>query len=196
MRNIIILGAGGHGRVVAEAAEQEGIWDRIAFLDDRTDVLKVLGLDIVGKFDDYINLIDEFQFAVAAVGDNARRVHWLDKLKDAGYSTPVILHPKSYVSKYSTVGEGTVILAGAVINTNCRIGRACIININSCVDHDCEIGDGVHISSGAVVRSISKIDRLSGIGAASCVKSGSCIGQGFLLPDGSIAEGNMTDIAE
>jgi len=191
MANLLILGAGGHGRVVAEAAEIGGVWDIISFLDDRTDIASVLKFDIAGKLHDYANFIDKFEYAFVAIGANEKRLQWIDKLLNIGFKVPTIVHPRANVSKYSTIGEGTAVLAGAVVNTNSRVGKGCILNINSCVDHDCEISDGVHISSGAVVRSMVRIGKLSNIGAASCVKAGACLGENFFLPEGKVAEGSM-----
>ncbi|BBB90128.1 MAG TPA: acetyltransferase [Methylomusa anaerophila] len=188
MSNLLIIGAGGHGKVVAEAAEFQGKWTKIAFLDDRTDITHVFNFGIFGKLNDYVNFVAEFEFAFVAIGDNEKRLLWIDKLLDTGYKIPAVIHPGAYVSKYGLIGEGTVVLPGAVVNTNSRIGKGCIININACIDHDCEIGNGVHISSGAVVRSMSTVGRLSYIGAGSCVKTGACLAERFILPDGKIAE--------
>lgn len=187
MGNLIILGAGGHGRVVAEAAELEGKWDRIAFLDDRADITKVLEFDVVGKFDDYESLSNKYEFAFAAIGNNQKRLEWINRLSEAGYRVPIIIHPNANVSKYSSVEEGTIVLAGATVNTNSKVSKGCIININSSVDHDCEIEDGVHICPGAVVRSTAKIGAYSYIGTASCVKSGAYLKQYTYLNEGEVA---------
>lgn len=186
MSNLLILGAGGHGRVVAEAAEQCEEWDAIAFLDDRIDVDMVLGHSIVGKMDNYDRFADEYEYAIVCIGDNEKRLDLIGKLLKIGYNVPVIIHPRAAVSKYCHIGEGSVVLAGAVINTGARIGKGCIINIGSCVDHDCIISDGVHICSGAVARSACRIGGLSYIGAGACVKAGSDLTEKYILPDGMV----------
>ena len=186
MSKLIIVGAGGHGRVVSETAELEGRWDDIAFLDDRIDTDTVLNYKIVGKLNEYERFAREYDYAIVCLGNNEKRMDLIDKLLIVGYKVPVIIHPKSTVSKYSEIKEGCVILAGAVINTGASIGRGCIININSCIDHDSVICDGVHVCSGAVVRSMCRIGKLSYIGAGSCVKSGSKLGDKFMLPDGEV----------
>jgi UDP-3-O-[3-hydroxymyristoyl] glucosamine N-acyltransferase len=118
------------------------------------------------------------------MGDNEGRLDLIEKLLKAGYKVPAIIHPKASVSKYSHIGEGSVILAGAVVNTNASIGKGCIININSCVDHDCIIDDRVHVCSGALVRSMCSIGRLAYIGAGSCVKSCGRLGERYRVEDG------------
>lgn len=186
MNDLLIIGAGGHGRVVAEAAELEGQWENIAFLDDRIDVDVVLGHRIIGRMDEYEKFVGKYKHAIACIGDNERRMDLIQKLLKVGYKVPVIIHPRASVSKYCEIGEGSVILAGAVINTGARIGKGCIINIGSCVDHDCIISDGVHICSGAVARSACRIGGLSYIGARALVKPGVILEGKFILQDGTV----------
>ncbi|MBU3159846.1 acetyltransferase [Clostridium frigoris] len=186
MKNLLIIGAGGHGRVVLETAELESRWNDINFLDDRIDVDMVLGRRIIGKMDDYEKNSKKYEYAIVCIGDNEKRLELINKLLKIGYKVPVIIHPKASVSKYSEIGEGSVILAGAVINTGAKIGMGCIININSCVDHDSVIDDGGHVCSGAVVRGMCRIGRLSYIGARACVKPGTNLKEGFVLQDGMV----------
>lgn len=186
MNNLLILGAGGHGRVIAEAAEFLNKWDKISFLDDREDIKSINGFAIIGKLNEYHRYTSEYKYAFAAIGNNEKRLDLIDKLVRIGFDVPIIVHPMAYISKYSTIGEGSVLLPGAVVNTGTTIGRGCIVNINACVDHDCQIGDGVHISSGAVVRSMCRVEELSYIGAGSLVKEGSNVERGFKLPEGEI----------
>lgn len=186
MRNLLILGAGGHGRVVAEAAELSGKWDRISFLDDREDIKKIYDFSIVGQVSDYSKLSTKYGHAFVAIGNNEKRLELIDKLLKVGFEVPIIIHPKAIVSKYSLVELGTVILAGAVVNSNTTIGRGGIININSTVDHDCEIQCGVHVSSGAVVRSMVEIGNFSTIGARACIRSATVLEEKSYVEDGII----------
>lgn len=184
MRRLLIIGAGGHGKVVAETAELEGKWDEIAFLDDRG--VTALSYRIIGKLNEYERFVGEYEYAIVCLGDNEKRLELIHKILKAGYKVPVIVHPKAWVSKYSEIGAGCVILAGAVVNTGARIGRGCIVNINSCIDHDSTVSDGVHVCSGAVVRSMCRIGSLSYIGAGATVKSGTVLQDKFVLDDGMV----------
>ncbi|GAB6168257.1 acetyltransferase [Clostridium carnis] len=186
MENLLILGAGGHGKVVAEAAELEMKYNKISFLDDREDVKRVLNFDIIGKLNDYDKFLDNYKYAFVAIGNNKKRLELIDKLIKAGFKVPKIIHSKASVSKYSNIDLGSIILANAVVNVNVTIGKGCIININSTIDHDCKISDGVHISSGAVIRSMVKVGELSTVGAAACVKSGSIVKEKCFLEEGSV----------
>jgi sugar O-acyltransferase (sialic acid O-acetyltransferase NeuD family) len=186
MGNLLIVGAGGHGRVLAETAELLGIWDSIAFLDDKTSVDTVMDYKIIGKIDEYSKFKDDYEDCVVGLGHNEERLGLIDGLLKIGYKVPVIIHPKAVVSKYSSIMAGSVILAGAVVSANTTIGTGCIININCCIDHDCTLYDGIHISSGAVIRSGCSIGKLSYIGAGTCIKNGAQIGEGFILGDGEL----------
>lgn len=186
MSDLLIVGAGGHGRVVAETAELVGKWDDIVFLDDGIGADMVLNHKVIGKLDEYERFADKYEYAIVCIGDNEKRLELIEKLLKAGYKVPVIIHPKASVSKYSSIQEGSVILAGAVINTNVSVGTGCIININSCIDHDSTVLDGVHVCSGAVVRSMCRIGRYAYIGAGACVKSGVVLQERFELQEGLV----------
>lgn len=154
MDKLLILGAGGHGKVVAETAELMDVWSKISFLDDNKK-------NVLGKCSDYIKLVEEYKYAIPAFGDNTQRKDWIARLEKAGYILPVIIHPNAYISKSAEICPGTVVLANAVVNADTGIGKGCIINIGALVDHDSEIGECVHIKAGVTVRSMSRIENLS-----------------------------------
>ncbi len=141
-KKLIILGAGGHGRVAAEIAEQLGY--SVNFLDDaKFDDNKVIGR--ISEFRKYIN---GYSFFVA-IGNNELRKSLIIKLSELGAGIATLVHPKSAVSKNVIIEKGTVIMAGVVVNSGSRIGEGCILNTCSSVDHDCNIADFTHISVGA-----------------------------------------------
>ncbi len=148
MAKLLILGAGGHGKVVSEIAQLMKKWEEIAFLDDREDISEVLGMPIVGKLTDLPALRSEYEYAFVAIGSNTARLKWTEKISHHGFKIPILMHPSSAVSTKSSIEEGTVIMAGVVINPDARIGRSCIINTASTIDHDCTLQDGVHTSPG------------------------------------------------
>lgn len=174
MENLLIIGAGGHGKVVAEAAKLGGRFNKIAFLDD-WNLENVLGCHVVGGIEDYKSLKEEYKYAFVAIGNNKVRLNLIKNLLNEGYIVPKIIHPKAVVSEYSDIDVGTVILAGAVINVDTKIGKGCILNINSTLDHDSIISDGCHISSGAVIRSMVRVKRLSTVKANACITQGKTI---------------------
>lgn len=149
--NLLILGAGGHGRVVRETAEAMRMYDDIAFLDDHNP-------DAVGKLDDYKAFRDRFDAAFVAIGDNELRSQWLEKLKLAGYQIPTLIHPRAYVSPLSTIGSGSIVEPLACINTGVVVDEGCIISISAVIDHDSRIGSFSHIDCGVIIASRTRVD--------------------------------------
>lgn len=142
--DLLILGAGGHGRVVKEVAEAIGKYDRIAFLDDHSGIA-------VGKLSDYEKYIGSFAYAFVAIGNPTVRNQWQDRLVTAGFEIPVLVHPDSFVSPSAEIDIGTVVMPKAVVQSNVKIGRGCIISAGTIVDHDAVVGDYCHVNAGAVV---------------------------------------------
>lgn len=186
MRNLLILGAGGHGKVIAEAAELEKKYDEIAFLDDNSDTDRIFNFSVIGKLDDYRKFKDKYRYAFVAIGNNTVRLKFINELIKEGFMIPNIVHPNASISKYSKIEIGTAILSGAIVNTNSIIGKGCILNINSIVDHDCNVEDGVHISSGAIVRSMVNIGELSIIGEGACITQGKNISKNTIINAGIV----------
>ncbi|MBQ8752366.1 MAG: acetyltransferase [Clostridia bacterium] len=143
-RDVIVIGAGGHGIVVADAALCAG--DRVlGFLDDHATA-PVAGLPILGGVADYVR----FPHAafVVAIGNAAARRQVAERLDGVNWHT--VIHPTAVISSREVaVGEGTVILAGAIVNPGAQIGHHCIINTAAVVEHDDRIGNFAHVSVGA-----------------------------------------------
>ena len=144
---LIILGAGGHGRVVADLAVQSGKYEQILFLDDHS-----LAGDVVGICTDYIKFNTEDTEMYPAFGNNELRVQWEHRLQEACIRLATLIHPLAYISPTAKIAQGCVIMPYAVINTGSRIGQGCIINCNAVVDHDCILEEGCHIAPGAIVK--------------------------------------------
>lgn len=186
MEGLLIIGAGGHGKVVAEAAELENKYNEIAFLDDNDKVDKIYDFQVIGKINDYKNLKNKYKYAFVAIGNNKVRLNLIDELLKEGFIVPSIVHPRATVSKYSKLGFGTIVLSGSIVNVNCSIGKGCILNINSTLDHDSILEDGVHVSSGAVIRSMVKIGKISTIRAGACITQGNTIEENIVINPGTV----------
>lgn len=150
MKRLLIIGAGGHGKVVAEVAQDIG-YEKIAFLDDNSP-------EAIGRISDIEKFCNQYSDAFVAIGNNKLRSELLQKLQSCGYTVPVLIHPSAYVSRTATLGSGTVVEPKAIVNANSHIGEGCIISIGSIVDHDVEIGACCHINAGAIVKAGGKID--------------------------------------
>lgn len=147
MKKLIIIGAGGHGRVVADVAESLGIYNEIAFLDDDSGK-DVSPYKVVGKINDFADFIPEYDFFVA-VGSNSFRKDMVTRLSENSANLVSIVHKNATVGSGVEIGVGSVVMAGAVINNRAKLGKGVIVNTCASVDHDCEIGDFCHISVGA-----------------------------------------------
>lgn len=149
MKRLAILGASGHGKVVADAAELSG-WDEVVFFDDAWPKCSKNSVwPVVGNTADLLAAIKEFSGVAVAIGNNTIRLEKLNLLRNQGASLPTIVHPHAVVSRYAKIGEGSVICAGVVVNADAQIGAGVILNTGCSIDHDCLLADAVHISPGA-----------------------------------------------
>mgnify|MGYP000198143884 CR=1 FL=1 len=152
MENLIILGAGGYGRTVADVAAQTGEYSKILFLDDNS-----AAPDVAGKCEEFERFRDGQTAFYPAFGNNESRMMWLYHLREAGCAIPTIIHPTAYVSPTAQVEPGTVILPHVIVNTSCVVKAGCIVNCGAIVDHGCVLEEGVHICVGAIVKADNRI---------------------------------------
>lgn len=192
MGKLLIIGASGHGKVVAEIAELSNIWNEIAFLDDDTSK-KVGNYNILGTCNQLDEFVDEYTSAFVAIGNNDVRLRFMDKLTSIGYALPKLVHPSSIISKTSVLGCGTVVMAGAVINPDCRIGSGCIINTGSIIDHDCILEKAVHISPGAHLAGTVSISKGSWICLGSNIINNIKVGCHSIIAAGSTVINDVPD---
>lgn len=176
---LTIIGASGHGKVVAEIASLCGYGD-IEFLDDES--LNSCGnWTIVGKTDKAIEVNNDI---FVAIGNDAIRKRIMEKLGDKKF--PVLIHPSAIVSGDVKLGYGTVVMAGAVINPGVTVGKGCIINTSSSVDHDCVIGDYVHVSVGTHLSGTVTVGDGTWIGAGATVSNNVNICGGCMIGAGAV----------
>lgn len=188
---IMIIGAGGHGKVVADIARLNG-YKEILFLDDDISRKTNGRYQVVGTSNDIDRYKEEYDFFVA-VGGNDMRERITVKLSEMNIEQPILIHPSATVDETVKIGEGTVIMANAVINADSKIGRGCIINTSATVDHDCIIDDYVHISPGAHIAGVVQIGKKTWIGAGSTVINNVIVCEQCIVGAGSVV---IKDIAE
>lgn len=152
---IVLIGGGGHCRSVIDVIELEGRFEIIGIIDKKELVgSDVLGYKIIACDDELEEIYKTCQNAVITVGQiktNHTRVKLFNKLKEIGFSLPVIISPLAYVSKHSFIDEGTIIMHHALVNANAKIGKNCIINTKALIEHDCVVEDNCHISTTSVL---------------------------------------------
>lgn len=150
MDKLLIIGASGHGKVIASMANDSGAWRSISFLDDAKVGETVLGFPVIDSTTNAYLYTDDFKFIVG-IGDVQIREKITQSLLDIQACMATIIHPSASIGLDVKIGEGTVIMPRVVINPSVTIGKGCILNTASSIDHDCEIDDFVHLSPGAVL---------------------------------------------
>lgn len=194
MSRLLIIGAGGHGKVVAEAALEGGQWSEIVFLDDRyPDLRQLRGWPVIGKTEEAKKLPGEYGEAVVAIGDAKKRIHFLSKLDEIGFDLPSVVHPAAWVSSSARLGDGCVVFAQAAINADVRIGRGGIINTGATVDHDCRLGEGVHVCPGVHIAGNVEIESYVWIGIGANLIHGLYIASNVTIAAGAAV---VTDVEE
>lgn len=191
-KKLLIIGASGHGKVVADIALKMNKWQSIAFLDDNKDIKTSIGLEVIGTSDDVFKHIDEYEIFVG-IGNNTTRQRVHEMLETFGASIPVLIHPNAVVGEQVEVGFGTVVMAGVVINCCTSIGKGCIINTGSTVDHDNCIEDYVHISPGVHLAGTVKVGNGSWLGIGSVVSNNITITNGCKVGAGSVVVKDITE---
>ena len=168
-KQLIILGASGHGKVVADIAVNNK-YDTIIFLDDNEKVKTCGKYPVVGKTSEAESLDGDI---IVAVGNALMR----EKLQEnIPYNRLIsLIHPSAVVADDVQIGNGSVVMAGAIINPSTVIGKGCIINTASSIDHDCVIGDYVHVSVGAHLSGSVIVKDRSWIGAGVTISNNICM---------------------
>ena len=155
-RKLLILGAGQYGRVVRETAKATEWFEKIDFLDDNSPVA-------IGRLADYKDFFRSYDSAFVAIGNPSLRVQWLDKLKQAGFELPVLVHPKAYVSPSAKLEEGVIVEPMAVVNTEAVVETGgllcagCVVNHNAHVMSVCQIDCNAVVASNATVPEGTKV---------------------------------------
>jgi sugar O-acyltransferase (sialic acid O-acetyltransferase NeuD family) len=155
---LALLGASGHGKVVADIAQELG-WQEIVFFDDAWPQLTMNShWPVIGNTEMLLSSIKDYSGIVVSIGDCIFRWQKHQALKVLHANLISLVHPKAILSQYASIGLGSVVMAGAIINVDASIGEACIINTGATIDHDCVLGNGVHISPGVHMSSNVVVD--------------------------------------
>ena len=186
MMRLAVLGAGGHGRVVAESAAAAG-WDVDFFDDAQTDTVD--GRRVIGKLE--AALSTPRNGVIVALGNNRLRLDWINRLRAAGSVLATIIDPTAMVSPSAEIGEGSFLARGAVVSTGARIGRGCIVNTAATVDHDCRLADGVHLSPGVHLSGSVTVGACSWLGTGVSVSNNISIGDDVIVGIGGAVIRNV-----
>lgn len=156
-KRLLVLGAGGHGKVVREIAmslldiEGKPVYEAIDFLDDKSE-------NAIGKLADLEKHKDKYSDAFCGIGNNTVRKQLLDQTEELGYSIPILIHPSAYISPSAVIETGTVVEPKAIVNANTVVHRGCIISVGAIVDHDVIVDEFVHVNAGAIVKAGARVE--------------------------------------
>lgn len=182
MEKLLLVGAGGFGRVVLEHASNS--YD-CAFLDD-SEAKVVDGVPVVGSTTDIEKLFPEYKLLLVTIGNNAIRERIYKEAAAIGYTFPNIIHRSAYISPHATIGSGCVILNNAVVQNNAKIGHGCILNPGVEAHHDSTIGNYCLIYTNSVVRSLTHVGDRVWIGSTASVSTGATVPDDAIIEDGAV----------
>ena len=183
---MILYGVGGHTKVVIDCvvAQDEAVF---GIFDDRSDLVSLNGYDVLGPY--YKDEQPEDQLVIT-IEDNMTRKRVVPKVK---HSFGKVLHPRADVSEYAKVGEGTVIVHGAIVQTGAKIGKHVILNTSCVVDHDSSVGSFSHISPNVTVCDNVEIGEGVHIGAGATIIPGVKVGKWCVIGAGAVITQNLPD---
>ena len=179
-----LLGASGHGKVIAEIASLNHL-DINAFIDDNQSIQKLMNYDVLHQ------LPSPNIEMVISVGNNAIRKKIAEKYNQVTYLT--LIHPNSNISTSANIEKGTVVMAGVSVNADVVIGKHCILNTNASIDHDCQIEDFVHISPNAALAGNVQVGEGTHIGMGAAVIQGIKIGKWCQIGAGAVIISDVPD---
>ena len=197
MDEIIVVGAGGHAKACVDVLEGQGRFRIIGLIGQGEEAReKILGYQVIGRDTDLESLRDKYINAHVAVGQIKTpdsRVRLYRRLKELDYRLPIIISSLGYVSKHSRIGEGTIVMHGAVVNAGAEIGENCIINSNALVEHDAKVGAHCHIATAAIVNGGVRVGDGTFIGSGAVTKQGVSVGHRCVVGAGSVVRGDVDD---
>ena len=194
-KNLILVGGGGHCKSVIDVAESAG-YNILGVLDMPEEVGKsVLDYKVIGTDDDIPQYVGktEFLITVGFIKNPAIRVRIYNKVKEAGGKLATIVASTAHVSRYATLGEGTVVMHQAAVNAGAEIGANCIINTFCNIEHDAVIGDQCHISTGTMVNGDCKVGERVFIGSQSVLANGITVGEDIIIGAGSVVRKSISE---
>ena len=194
-KKLLLIGGGGHCKSVLEAAESAG-YQILGVLDMPEEVGKeILSTKVIGTDEDIPTYVEkaEFVITVGFIKSPATRIKLYNKVKEVGGKLATIISSTAYVSKYATIGEGTVVMHKAFVNAGAKVGNNVILNTFTNIEHDAVIGDQCHISTGTMVNGDCKVGNNCFIGSQSVLANGITIGDDIIVGAGSLVRKSISE---
>ncbi|WP_136514310.1 acetyltransferase [Geomonas edaphica] len=190
---VFVFGASGHAKVVIDIMEKQGVFEIACLFDDDASLKgkSVFGYPVAGGKEELSRC--GVKKGIVAIGSNAARKAVADWLVTSGYELVTAIHPSAEIARGVTIGDNCVVMAGAVINSDCTIGNHVIVNTSASIDHDCFVADGVHVAPGATLCGTVKVGAGTFICAGATVIPNLEVGSGVIVGAGSTVVGDLPD---
>ena len=193
--SLILLGAGGHARSCIDVIEQHGYFQIAGLVGlPGQHCEQHLGYPVIGADSDLPAIAKIYQYALITVGQiktAEQRIRLFQQAEELGFQLPIIVAPTAHVSRHATLGAGTIIMHGAIVNAGASVGNNCIINSCSLIEHDARVGDHCHISTGAILNGDVVVGSGSFVGSSSIIKQGITVGEESLIGMGLVVRHNL-----
>lgn len=191
---LVVVGAGGHGKVAVATALEAGM-EVVAVLDDAPTKWgsSLLGAPVLGPVSTFERFLQEEVRFVLAIGENRVRQKLASLM--AGVDWATLVHPRAYVHATASLGEGTVVFAGAIVQPMVQVGRHVIVNTSAVVEHDCRIGDWVHLASGTRLAGSVEVGEGAFVGAGAVVIPGKRLGRWSIVGAGAVVVRDIPDFS-
>ena len=196
MKSLLLLGGGGHCHSCIDVIEAAEIYQIAGIVQPKEASGLVLGYPIIGSDDDLPRLLKASKFALITVGqikNTETRIRLFNLLKQLGAELAVVVSPKAHLSKHSVIGEGSIIMHGAIVNAGARIGNNCIVNSQALIEHDVEIHDHCHIATGALINGNVTIGKGTFVGSGVVIKEGVRVGENVVIGAGQAVLRDLPD---
>ena len=192
---IFVFGASGHGKVVIDIIEKQGLYEIVFLVDDDLSLkgTDFFGYPVVGGKDDLLALADAPRKSTVAIGSNGARCKVSAWLSENNFEKVSAIHPSVQLSRGVNVGDGSVVMAGVCINADTVVGEDVIINTKASVDHDCVIGDGVHLAPGSTLCGTVSVGEQSFVCAGATIIPNLTVGQNVVVGAGAIVINDVPD---
>jgi sugar O-acyltransferase (sialic acid O-acetyltransferase NeuD family) len=195
--NLILIGAGGHAHACIDVIEQHDQYRIVGLVDMPEEMhIKHLGYSVIAADSELPKLAKEYQYIFIAVGQIRSpdsRIRLYQQTTELGFQLPVIIAPTAHVSRHASIGAGTIVMHGAIINAAARVGNNCIINTRALIEHDTTVADHCHISTGAILNGDVYIGAGSFVGSGSIIKEGVALEKGCVVGMGLSVRHNQID---
>jgi sugar O-acyltransferase (sialic acid O-acetyltransferase NeuD family) len=196
-KDLLLIGAGGHARSCIDVIHRAGEFRVVGIVGDPEEVgTRILGIEVIGTDGDLGTFAQHFHHAFIGIGQiktPQTRMKLFSVLKSKGFTIPLVISPESYVSPHSKLGEGSIVMHGAIVNAGVSVGVNCIINSRALLEHDSRVADHCHISTGAILNGNTSVGPGSFIGSGTILKEGIHIGSNTLVGMGIVVRKNLAN---